>query len=128
MAMRQTQLSTRADATSKQSRVPAWGSFRGDTMSTRLTLTLWRWVALIGLGSAGSVNAQSDQPAASADNGMEEIVVTARRREERVQWVPIAIEAFSQADLDKHHIQDVQDLARNVPSLAVSNSQSDANA
>ncbi len=96
-------------------------------MSARLTLMLCATVACAGLTDAGPVKAQTDQPAA-ANNGLEEIVVTARRKEERVQSVPIAITAFSQNDLQKQHIENVQDLARIVPSLAVSNSQSDANA
>ena len=97
-------------------------------MSARFTLTLCATAAIVGLtGGAGRAIAQSDQPAAN-NGGLEEIVVTARRKEERVQTVPIAITAFSQADLEKQHIETVQDLARTVPSLAVSNSQSDANA
>jgi iron complex outermembrane receptor protein len=97
-------------------------------MSPRVSLALCATAAAIGLTAApGTVRAQSDQPAAGA-SGMEEIVVTARRKEERVQSVPLAITAFSQSDLEKQHITDVQDLARTVPSLAVSNSQSDANA
>ena len=71
--------------------------------------------------------AQSDQPAASAGSGLEEIVVTARRREERVQSVPIAITAFSQADLEKKQIHEIHDLAQNVPSLSFAASQSDSN-
>jgi len=67
------------------------------------------------------------QPAASAGNGMEEIVVTARRKEERVQSVPLAITAFSQVDLDKDHIGQLRDLYKDVPSLAVSYSSSDPN-
>ena len=43
---------------------------------------------------------ETDVPAAAAKAGLEEIVVTARRREERLQTVPIAITAFTQADLD----------------------------
>jgi iron complex outermembrane receptor protein len=97
-------------------------------MSPRISLVLCATAAAVGLvGVPRTVLAQSDQPAANS-GGMEEIVVTARRKEERVQSVPIAITAFSQADLEKQHIEDVQDLARTVPSLAVSNSQSDANA
>jgi len=97
-------------------------------MSPRVSLVLCATAAMIGL-TAGpqTARAQADQPAAAA-GGLEEIVVTARRKEERVQSVPIAITAFSQSDLEKHHIENVQDLARTVPSLAVSNSQSDANA
>ncbi len=71
--------------------------------------------------------AQSDQPAAST-GGLEEIVVTARRREEKIQSVPIAITAFTQADLEKNHVEQLRDLAKDVPSFAVSFSTSDPNA
>jgi iron complex outermembrane receptor protein len=99
-------------------------------MSPRVSRALCATAAVVGLmAGAGPVRAQSDQPVASrGGSDLEEIVVTARRKEERVQSVPIAITAFSQADIEKQHIQDVQDLARTVPSLAVSNSQADANA
>jgi len=56
---------------------------------------------------------------------MEEIVVTARRREERLQSVPIAITAFSQKDLTEKRINQLQDLAYQTPSLAVSLNASD---
>jgi len=97
-------------------------------MSPRVSLVLCATAAAIGLTAApAEVRAQSAQAGANS-GGLEEIVVTARRKEERVQSVPIAITAFSQNDLQKQHIENVQDLARIVPSLAVSNSQSDANA
>jgi iron complex outermembrane receptor protein len=76
----------------------------------------------------GATAQQADQPVASASDGIEEVVVTARRREERVQTVPVAITAFSQQDLVEHHIERVQDLTRAVPSLGTSQTQSDANA
>ena len=53
--------------------------------------------------------------------------MTARRHEERVQTVPIAITAFSQVDLDNAHIGQLRDLYKDVPSLAVSYSSSDPN-
>jgi iron complex outermembrane receptor protein len=95
-------------------------------MSPRLALALCASVAVTGIAAPGGVRAQTDKPAAG--NGLEEIVVTARRKEERVQSVPIAISAFSQADLEKDHIEEVKDLAREVPSLAITASQSDSNA
>jgi len=99
-------------------------------MSSKLMLALCATAAFVGLTGARVAFAQADQATAAnaGGGGLEEIVVTARRKEERVQSIPIAITAFSQADLDKKHIQDVKDLGRSVPSLAVSNSQSDANA
>jgi iron complex outermembrane receptor protein len=98
-------------------------------MSPRFTLALCATAAFVGFAGAHPAFAQSAQGASASTGGdLEEIVVTARRREERVQSVPLAITAFSQADIEKKHIEKVSDLARSVPSLAISISQSDANA
>jgi iron complex outermembrane receptor protein len=97
-------------------------------MSSKVILALGASAALIGLLGARGVVAQTAQTAAAPDTGLEEIVVTARRREERVQSVPLSITAFSQADIEKEHIEKVSDLQRAVPSLSISISQSDANA
>jgi len=96
-------------------------------MSSKFTLALLAGSALVGWAQAPIAVAQTDQPAA-ANSGLEEIVVTARRKEERAQTVPIAITAFSQTDLEKKRINQVKDLAREVPSLAMTSSQSDVNA
>jgi iron complex outermembrane receptor protein len=70
----------------------------------------------------------ADQPQTGASAGLEEVVVTARRREEKIQTVPLAITAFSQKDLEEHRINQIQDLARAVPSLGTSRTGSDPNA
>src|SRR4051812_40237704 len=49
--------------------------------------------------------------------GLEEVVVTARRREENIQTVPIAITAFSQESLQQNHIQSIDDLQYFTPGL-----------
>jgi len=61
--------------------------------------------------------AAAQQPAAEARSDMAEIVVTARRREEKLQSVPIAVTALSAKALDRQHIQNTTDLAYIVPSL-----------
>ncbi len=71
---------------------------------------------------------QSAQATAANSGGLEEIVVTARRKEEKLQSVPVAITAFTQADVEKAHIEQVRDLSKVVPSFAVSFSTSDPNA
>jgi len=58
---------------------------------------------------------------------LEEIVVTARRRAERMQTVPVAITAFTQQDIERKHITQISDLWRSVPSLSVDPDNSDAN-
>src|SRR5258708_37755052 len=96
-------------------------------MSPRIMMALCATAAIVGLTGAPTTMAQTDQPAAAAPSGLEEIVVTARRKEERAQSIPIAITAFSQADLEKKQINQVKDLIREVPSLSAQTTFSDAN-
>ncbi len=97
-------------------------------MSARSTMALGAITVIVAL-TVGSepATAQSDQPAAAAGSGLQEIIVTARRREERLQTVPIAITAFTQADLEQKHVEQLRDLSKSVPSLAVSQTSSDPN-
>lgn len=69
-------------------------------------------------------NGQSLRPSASnnpragaGNNAFDDIVVTARRREERQQDVPVAITALSGASLEQRGIRSVEDLRSSVPSL-----------
>jgi iron complex outermembrane receptor protein len=52
-----------------------------------------------------------------SSSAIEEIVVTAQRREENVQKVPIAVTALSTADLERKQITDVVDLAQFAPGM-----------
>jgi iron complex outermembrane receptor protein len=61
----------------------------------------------------------SDVP--RAENAMAEVVVTARRVEERLQDVPISMTVFNQAQLDNRNIVNAQDLATFTPSLSTNN-------
>jgi iron complex outermembrane receptor protein len=82
-------------------------------------------VSIFGLFGIPSAQAQSDQPTAKSTASLEEIVVTARRREERLQTVPVAITAFTPADLQEKSIQSASDLAHFVPSLLSSQQSRD---
>ena len=55
---------------------------------------------------------------AFAEEGLEEIIVTARRVEERLQDVPISITVLNQQQLENRNIINSQDLAAYVPSLS----------
>lgn len=57
--------------------------------------------------------------AAEYANTIDEIVVTARRREELIQAVPIAINAYTQADLDKQGVEVIEDLRFVAPSVYI---------
>lgn len=54
--------------------------------------------------------------------GLEEIVVTARRREESLQEVPISIQALSTEELELRGIEAGADLAIQIPNLSMGNS------
>lgn len=79
------------------------------------------------VGCAGAANAQDASsataeqaaPAAAPEqqNGLEDIVVTARRVSESLQTTGVSIEAFSSTRLESLQIQDAQDLSKYTPNL-----------
>src|ERR1700728_840290 len=57
------------------------------------------------------------------DSGkLEEIVVTAQKRFERLHDVPIAASAFTQSDIDRLSLNGIDSLSRAVPSLSFTSS------
>lgn len=61
------------------------------------------------------------QQAEVADNGLEEIVVTAEKREENLQNVPIAVTAMTGDTLTATGISNVEDLQFFVPGVSITN-------
>jgi iron complex outermembrane recepter protein len=57
-------------------------------------------------------------PESAPAGGLEEIVVTATRREERLQDVPISVLAFTQDKLNQQGIKSIDDLSRLSPGLS----------
>jgi iron complex outermembrane receptor protein len=88
-------------------------------MKVRIPLALACTVSLFSLTQPTPAFAQADQPSASTGN-LEEIVVTARRKEEKLQSVPVAITAFTPAALQENHVESASDLAHFVPALVSS--------
>lgn len=70
---------------------------------------------------ANAAQAQEADPAGASRQTIEEVVVTATRRSESQQVVPIAISAFTAGDLDRSGINSVQDLGLQTPGLTISN-------
>ncbi len=62
--------------------------------------------------------AQVSTNPAPAAAGLDEIVVTATRREERLQDVPISVSAFGQEKLDAAGLRSIDDLSRLSPGVA----------
>ena len=63
--------------------------------------------------------ASTAQEASDAKERMETVTVSARRREERLQDVPLAVTAFSAKALERANIQNLADLQERVPNLTV---------
>ncbi len=68
--------------------------------------------------------AADDQAAAAPQastntGGLDEIVVTARRRAESLIDVPVAVSALSQAALERAHVSDVTQIAQMTPNLLI---------
>ena len=57
-------------------------------------------------------------PAADRDS-LDTITVTARKREETIQDVPVAVTAFTAETLDKLNVEDLSDLDAQVPNLTI---------
>jgi len=57
------------------------------------------------------------QAPADGQTAIEEVVVTARRREEKIQEVPVAVSAFSGEALERRSVSDITDLAAIAPGL-----------
>jgi iron complex outermembrane receptor protein len=76
----------------------------------------------IALSAAGS-SVASAQGAAEVDLGLEEIVVTARKVEENLMTVPLAITAFSAQAIENQGIKQLTDVMRVTPSFNFVNQQ-----
>lgn len=90
--------------------------------------SLYRMALLVAGTAPSPAPAQQAPPVApaadvapSSERQLQDIVVTAQRREEKIQNVPIAITAISASQLSAAGIASVQDLAVLTPSLESSN-------
>ncbi len=72
--------------------------------------------------AAVQAQAQDSAPAAPASDEavtLDAVQVTARKREETLQEVPVAVTAFTAETLDKLNIRDISDLDAQVPNLTI---------
>ena len=85
------------------------------SLAIGLSLSLAAPLALAQDPATGSDDATAERSAVTLDA----IQVTARKREETLQDVPVAVTAFTPETLDKLNIQDLGDLDAQVPNLTV---------
>jgi outer membrane receptor protein involved in Fe transport len=92
------------------------GEITAMNVQTRLVLgTAGAWLAIqvlvIGALFPGEVRAQADEE-------IETIVVTARKREESLQEVPVSVSAFTEQTLLDRQIETIEDIAKFTPGLS----------
>src|SRR5690349_3266218 len=86
-------------------RVCVWSAAASAALPTSLLIA---WITPLSTASAGE---------AESAGALEEVVVTARKREESLQDTPIAISAFSAAALERQQITSTEDLDQVAPNL-----------
>jgi iron complex outermembrane receptor protein len=87
--------------------------------TTALSLSLA--TPIVALAAEGDGQPAAAQPDRSAEvQAPEQVIVTATRKEERLQEVPISITVISQQQLSNYNVVNAQDLAATTPSLSVS--------
>src|SRR5579862_7157941 len=75
-------------------------------------------IALLAAVASQAAEGPSESPPGSSNsNALQEVVVTALRREENIQNVPISMAAMSQKTIDELHLQNLSDLESVVPGL-----------
>ena len=85
-----------------------------------MTRSIVKFGTFLALATALAPPAFAQKAAAGEEeNGIRDIVVTAQKRNESVQTVPISVTALDQKALDSATIEDIRDLAGRVPSLVV---------
>lgn len=78
--------------------------------------------AVVQAQNPSSTSNASVDPEASESAGVAEIVVTAQRREERLQDVPISVTAFSAAAIESAGFRDTRDILVSTPNVDFSTS------
>ena len=100
---------------------------QGDTMDSNASRTLCNFrfgvasISLCGLAAA-SFATDVQTPEESLDS-LEQITVTAQKREEKLQDVPMAVTALTGNFLDKRNANNFQDYAAMVPGLSLETTQ-----
>jgi iron complex outermembrane receptor protein len=80
-------------------------------------LTIAAAVATASLGSAAPAGAQGSTQRAGAEGSLEEVLVSARKREETLLEVPLSITAFTAEQIERQQLFDIRDLSAVSPGM-----------
>jgi len=90
----------------------------------RVLISLFASVAFAGPAFAQTAPAENNAPArAAASDAMSDIIVTAQKRDENIQTVPISMQALSTRKLDQLNISNFNEYTQLLPSVAFQTSQ-----
>lgn len=94
----------------------------GDTMNTKKSFLAGVIGLMVGAGSAQGLSAAAETSLVNGQSAriLDEVVVTARRRSENMQDVPVAITALTGDYLEQNNINNFSDIQYHAPSLTVS--------
>jgi len=73
----------------------------------------------IALALTGNVYAQSDDSREGDVRTLEEVIITAQKREQSLQEVPVTVSAFSGTFIEEAGVQDIRDIAGLTPNLSI---------
>ena len=92
-------------------------------MSSRNTIcaALAAWIVWGSVPTAALADTQSNSVDSSSTDTLEEVTVTAQRRAQNLQNVPIAVTNFTAAQLATQQITTTEDLERMVPNMFAAN-------
>ena len=93
---------------------PVPGQWKRNTLFSAISASL-----AAGAPLAAHAQSSGNEAAESSAGALEEVTVTARKREENIQDIPQSIQAFSQMEIDRSGIKGLQDVAKFVPSMTV---------
>jgi iron complex outermembrane receptor protein len=102
----------------KRTRSAKWCALRAGGSLTALTVALGPIALWAGSAQAGDSPATTD--AGQQSSGLEEIVVSARRREESMQTTPISVSAATGATLETAQVARIDDIAQFAPNVEIS--------
>jgi len=84
---------------------------------------------IIFMGGAGSaVHAQDGAVNESASVGLEEVVVTARKREESLQQVPASVAALTNSQIQRADLSNIESISTKMPQLVIGRAASGSGA
>jgi iron complex outermembrane receptor protein len=96
----------------------------GNATMSKASSRTYRVAGLLALALAVPVVAGAADVAAGTDT-LEDVVVTARKREENVRDVPVSVVTFSASDLAARNADDLSSLGNSIPNVTIGTSSED---